>query len=708
MPTPNRLIDETSPYLQQHAYNPVDWYPWGPEALARARQEDKPILLSVGYAACHWCHVMEHESFEDPETAALMNQHFVNIKVDREERPDIDTIYMAAVVAIARQGGWPMTVFLLPDTTPFYGGTYFPPDAKAARYGIPSFKQVLASIADAYTTRRNDLARAGQELLQHLDQQNQFSLAGEQLDVALLTGALVALGQAFDRDHGGFGGAPKFPQPMTLEFLLRSYAGNQGNTAALQMLEVTLQAMAHGGIYDQLGGGFHRYSVDDHWLVPHFEKMLYDNAQLARLYTETCQVTGHPFYRRVAEETLTYLVREMRHPQGGFYSTQDADSPAHAGAHSEEGTFFVWTPDQVRAVLGEDATLFCQIFDVTTAGNFEGRNILHLPRSLEEVARVTGAPLERLRALATSGRQRLHAAREERIKPARDEKILTAWNGMALRAFAVAAAAFGQAGQAGQANGSGGPDAPDYLQVAQQNAAFLLDHLRTADGQVLRSWKDGRATLPGYLEDYAQLADGLLALYGVDGNPRWLRAALALADQMLAQFWDDEIGGFYDTAHDHERLITRPRDVSDNATPAGTSVAAEVLLRLAALTGSETYRARGVQALANLTMMMERMPTGAGRLLCAADFALARVREVAIVGDLAAADTRALCDVLQRPYWPHIVVAYLPTSGEQPPDMPLLQGRAQVDGKATAYVCEGFTCQLPVTEAAALQAQLAR
>jgi hypothetical protein len=690
--TPNRLIHETSPYLLQHAYNPVDWYPWGDEALRRAHEEDKPILLSVGYAACHWCHVMEHESFEDPETAAVMNEHFVNIKVDREERPDIDSIYMQAVIAMTQQGGWPMTVFLLPDGTPFFGGTYFPPDEKAARYRMPGFKQVLISVADYYRNQRDELTERGSMLLSHIDEQTRRSFGDAPLNSDMLDDALANLGQGFDRRNGGFGGSPKFPQPMTLEFLLRATL-RTSSTQPLGMLELTLRKMARGGIYDQLGGGFHRYSVDERWLVPHFEKMLYDNAQLARLYLEAYQVTQEPFYRQIAEETLDYMLREMQHPQGGFYSTQDADSPPYQGAHSEEGVFFVWTPEEIREVLGADASLFSQLYDVTAPGNFEGRNILHMPRPLEEVARVTGVALERLEEVQQRGRRRLWEAREQRIKPARDEKVLTAWNGMALRAFAAAAAALGRA---------------DYLEAARRNADFLLTNLRrTEDGRLLRSWKDGRATLNGYLEDYAQLADGLLALSTADADPRWLGEALALADALLELFWDDANTTFYDTAHDHETLVTRPRDFGDNATPAGSSVAAEVLLRLAALTGNDIYRTRAEQTLASMTELMGRAPTGFGRLLCAADLALARVREVALVGDVQRDDMRDLLGVLHQSYWPHTVVAIKPTgNGATPPDLPLLQGRDQVEGKATAYVCENFACKLPVTDAASLRQQL--
>ncbi|NJK78771.1 MAG: thioredoxin domain-containing protein, partial [Chloroflexaceae bacterium] len=636
----------------------------------------------------HWCHVMAHESFEDEATAALMNELFVNIKVDREERPDIDSIYMAAVMAMTRHGGWPMTVFLFPDGTPFYGGTYFPPDAKAARYRMPGFKQVLRSVADAYQNRRDELLNQGQELMKMLAQDRRGSGgAAGPLSPDLLTQAFLALLQEFDYEHGGFSGAPKFPQPMTLEFLLQSYIRSE-SAETLRMVEFTLQKMAAGGIYDQLGGGFHRYSVDERWLVPHFEKMLYDNALLTYVFVQTYLLTGNLYYRHIAEETLTYIQREMTHPDGGFYSTQDADS------EGVEGKFFVWTPDQVREVLGEDAVLFCQLFDVTARGNFEGSNILNLPHPVGEIARVTGVSLERLQEVAARGRVRLWQARERRIKPARDEKILTAWNGMMLRAVAAAARAF---------------DSAQYLTMAQRNATFVLTHLLRGDGRVLRSWKDGRTTVLGFLEDYALLADGLLELHAADGNPRWLREAIALADEMQRLFWSDEIGGFYDTATDQEALVTRPRDVSDNATPSGNSVATHVLLRLAALTGNDTYRERAEHVLEGMNDAMRRLPTGFGRLLCAADMALARTREVALVGDPQSPDLQALVAVLHQRFDPYMVLAYKTpaTTADDIAAVALLQDREQLDGKATAYVCEGFACKLPVTDAAALQAQLA-
>ena len=684
----NRLIHATSPYLLQHAHNPVDWYEWGDEAFTKARTEDKPILLSIGYSSCHWCHVMAHESFEDPDVAAVMNEHFVNIKVDREERPDIDSIYMAAVVAMTRRGGWPLTAFLFADGTPFYGGTYFPPDATAQRYGMTGFKSLLFAIDDAYRNRREELEQNATQLLGVLQQEHQRKLAASPLTPALLDNLFFTLIGDFDYEHGGFGGAPKFPQPTTLEKLLHLYARN-GSSEVLRMLELTLTKMAYGGMYDQLGGGFHRYSVDERWLVPHFEKMLYDNGLLTAVYTQAWQITRNPLYRRIVEETLTYIAREMTSPDGGFYSAQDADT------EGEEGKFFVWRANEVRDLLGEDAVLFSQIYDVTARGNFEGQTVLNMPRPLSEIARVTGVSLEQLEQVQQRGRAKLWQAREQRVKPGRDEKILTAWNAMMLRGYALAAAAF---------------DNPAYLHAAQRNAAFLLDHLRRADGRLMRSWKDGRTVIPAYLEDYALLSEALLTLHSVDGDARWLNASLALANDMLRLFWDDTLGGFYDTATDQEQLITRPRDLSDNATPSGTSTAVYVLLKLATITGNHDYRQRAVGILETLVEPMQRVPNGFGRALSAVAYHLARVREIVLVGDPAQPDMHALLQTVHQDYRPFsVVVCRTPSTaatGGATAQLELLAQRELVEGTATAYVCEGFTCQLPVSDAAALQAQL--
>ncbi len=685
---PNRLINETSPYLLQHAYNPVDWHPWGEEAFARAKAEDKPILLSVGYAACHWCHVMEHESFEDDETAALMNQYFVNVKVDREERPDVDSIYMTAVQALTGSGGWPMTVFLTPDGAPFFAGTYFPPED---RWQMPSFRRVLRSVAEAYATRRDDLLARGRDLVDRMRAAASMQMPGGMLTPAVLDAAFVGLQRSFDPAHGGFGDAPKFPQPMTLEFLLR-YAVRTGR--GMEMLEKTLRAMAEGGMYDQIGGGFHRYSVDAQWLVPHFEKMLYDNALLTRVYLEAFQATGNTFYRRIAGETLEYMLREMQHPDGGFFSTQDADSlPTPDATHKHEGAFFVWTPAEIREALGADATVFAALYGVTERGNFEGKNILHVRRSSAEAARVMGMPVERVEAIAERGRRVLFEVRQRRPKPDLDDKVLTAWNGMALRAFAL---------------GSVVLDREEYRTAAVRCAEFILRELRRADGELLRSWRQGVANpTPAFLEDYALLADGLLALYEATFDSRWLLEARALADALLERFWDDSIGGFYDTGSHHEQLVIRPRDTGDNATPSGGSAAADLLLRLALIFDEPRYRKRALTVLGAMVPFMERYPTGFGRYLAAAEFALSQPREIALLGDPESDDTRALAAVALKPFLPNRVIV-LARPGENPPRIPspLLAGRGPIDGKATAYVCQNYACQLPVTTPADLAAQL--
>ncbi len=696
----NRLINETSPYLLQHAHNPVDWYPWGEEALEKARRENKPILLSVGYSACHWCHVMERESFENEEIAALMNQHFVSIKVDREERPDIDNIYMQAVQALTHAGGWPMTVFLTPDGRPFYGGTYFPP--RDRRYGgqaMPGFPRVLMSMAEVYEQRREDVEEQATQIADFLQQRSSAPLRSKDVVPAglvpleLLSNASQELASEFDPVYGGFGNAPKFPNTMSLEFLLRVHQhrlkgeiGSKATRPELEIVEVSLQHMANGGIYDQLGGGFHRYSVDAEWLVPHFEKMLYDNALLSRIYLHTYLVTDNPFYRRIAEETLDYVVREMTSPEGGFYSTQDADS------EGEEGKFFVWTPAEIEAVLPrEDAEIFMKYYSVTQQGNFEGKNILHVTQNEQNgdfVGEAPGQPQgpspRRSTTLAPTiqrGRDLLFKAREQRIKPGRDEKILTSWNGLMLRSFAEAARYLGRA---------------DYLQVASKNAAFLLRELRR-DGRVLRTHKDGRGRLNGYLEDYTFLADGLLALYEASFDGHWFSEARRLMDEAITLFADDQNGGFFDTGSDHETLISRPKDIMDNATPAGNSVAAEVLLRLAAFTGEEDYRQRADDYLRPLADIMVQHPQAFGHALGALDFVISPVKELAISGNPQRVDTRALLEVINTRYMPNSVLACAaPDNAEAIQAIPLLTDRPVKDSKATAYVCQNFACLAPV------------
>jgi uncharacterized protein YyaL (SSP411 family) len=682
MATANRLIHETSPYLRQHAHNPVDWYPWGPEALQKAKDENKPIFLSIGYAACHWCHVMEHESFEDPTTAGLLNENFVPIKVDREERPDLDSIYMDVVQAMTGSGGWPMSVFLTPDLMPYYAGTYFPP---ADRHGIPSFRRVLQGVAEAWRERPREVANTVDRVTEYLRDRKLQTAPDALLLPTIFDRAVQALGQQFDALQGGFGRAPKFPQPMILEFLLR-YHQRTGDPKALVMVERTLQKMARGGMYDQLGGGFHRYSVDAIWLVPHFEKMLYDNAQLAAIYLYAYQVTGNAFYRRIVEETLDYVLREMTSPDGGFYATQDADS------EGEEGKFYTWTADEIDALLEpSDARLFKLAHGVTERGNFEGKNILFLAREPDQVATEAGVPVEEARAAINWARKLLVEHRAQRVWPGRDEKVLTAWNGLMIRAMAEAGRVLGR---------------EDYRAAAAKAAEFVLATLGQ-NGRLLRSYKDGVAKLNGYLEDYAFLADGLLALYGATFDLRWFREAERLTQAMLTWFWDDAAGGFYDTSADHEQLITRPRDVYDNATPAGSSVATEVLLRLAAYTGDDALRQRARTILLPLGEAMAEHPLAFGRLLDALDLYLSESLEVALIGDPARPDTRALVDVIDAAYRPHLVAALARSPTEEAAQViPLLRDRPAVDGKATAYVCRNFACRLPTTDPSVLASQL--
>ena len=676
---PNRLIGETSPYLLQHAHNPVDWYPWGPEALERARNEEKPILLSVGYSACHWCHVMERESFEDQAIAALMNEHFVNIKVDREERPDLDAVYMEAVQMLTGAGGWPMTVFLTPEGKPFYGGTYFPP---TDRMNMPGFPRLLMSVAAAYQNNRGEIERVTGQLTEQMGRSSQLEAGMTPLSVETLHQAYSFLASNFDYQNGGFGGAPKFPQPMTPEFLLR-YHSHGYNPRALEMVKTTLQKMAYGGMYDQVGGGFHRYSTDAFWLVPHFEKMLYDNALLARLYLHTYQFTGDRLYRRICEETLDYVLREMTDPLGGFYSAQDADS------EGVEGKFFVWTPDEIDGVLGaEDGPVFRGYYGVTARGNFEGSNILNVKTETQRAAEQMGLPLEELEAVIERGREKLLAVREERVHPLRDDKVLSSWNGMMLRSFAEAGAALGR---------------EDYLAAANQNAAFLLERM-IPEGRLLRTWREGQAKLLGYLEDYACVADGLLALHEATLEGRWLAAAMKLAEEMVDLFWDDGVRGFYDTGTDHETLVIRPRDVFDNAQPAGSSVAADVLLKLAVITGRDDYANKATTPMRALNRLMAGAPGGTGHWLAVLDFYVSTPKEIVIMGDPRDAGTQALLDQVWRRYLPNRVV--VGGSGVEGVAAPLLEDRGMVDGMATAYVCQNYVCQLPVTNGEALAAQL--
>jgi uncharacterized protein len=650
-PTVNRLAQETSPYLLQHKDNPVDWHPWGEEALSTARRDNKPLLVSIGYSACHWCHVMERESFEDPEVAAVMNEHFVPVKVDREERPDVDAIYMDAVQAMTGHGGWPLNAFLTPDGVPFYAGTYFPP---TPRHGMPSWRMVLEGVARAWDEQRDQIVDGSQQIVDRLQATARFEAPDAELDPSALDEAVLGLRRGYDAEHGGWGGAPKFPAASTIDFLLRR--------GERQMALHTLRRMAGGGMYDQVGGGFARYSVDAHWLVPHFEKMLYDNALLARAYLHAFQVSGEPIFERVTHETLDFVLRELRQEEGGFASALDADS------EGVEGKFYVWRLEEVREALGDLADTAIEHFGMTEGGNFEGANI---------PVRATPDP-DRLDEIKAE----LLAARERRVRPGLDDKRLTAWNALMISALADAGAALGE---------------PRYRDAAVAAAEFVLRELRDADGRLLRTYNQGRAHLAAYLEDYAFLVEALLTLYEATFDPRWFTEARALADQILDRFADPDRGGFFSTAHDHEPLIARRKEIDDHPIPAGGSAAAFGLLRLARLTGEASYEDAALGHLRLLHTIARQHPAGFGHLLSALDFALADVREVALVGD----DRAPLEEVVRDGFRPHVVLA-----GGEADGVPLLEGREPVHGRAAAYVCERFVCLRPVTEPDELRALL--
>ncbi len=657
----NRLAQETSPYLLQHRDNPVDWCPWGPEALGRAREEDKPLLVSIGYSACHWCHVMERESFEDPEVATLMNDRFVCVKVDREERPDVDSIYMEACQAMNGHGGWPLNAFITPDQVPFYVGTYFPPEA---RQGMPSWTMVLEAVADAWNSRREEILASGEQVTRRLAGGALLHPSEQPLEPAILDRSVVLLREGFDREHGGFGGAPKFPPASAIEFLLRR--------GEREMSLSTLGAMARGGIYDQVGGGFARYAVDAHWLVPHFEKMLYDNALLARAYLHGWQVHEDELFREVCEQTLDWMLLELRGDEGGFCSALDADSDG------VEGSFYVWTPAELQAALADDQLYreAVEWFGVTERGNFEGSNIL---------TRGEGPAPERLAEIRT----RLYAARAERVWPGLDDKRLTAWNALAIAALADAGAVLGRA---------------DYLDAAVACADFVLTRLRDSDGRLLRTWNTlggtgGEARLAAYLEDHAYLLEALLVLYEATFDERWFTEARAIADTILARFGDPDRGGFFETADDHEQLLTRRKDLEDHPIPSANASAAYGLLRLAALTGEHAYEQAALGPLRLLHELAAQHPQAFSHLLQAIDFHLSPPREVALVGS----DLDPLLRAVRGRFRPHLVLA---GSAGGPSNVPLLEGRQEVDGDPAAYVCRNFSCLRPVTTPAELIALL--
>jgi uncharacterized protein YyaL (SSP411 family) len=665
----NRLIDETSPYLLQHAHNPVDWYPWGEEAFARARAENRPILLSVGYSACHWCHVMERESFENADIAALMNQHFVSVKVDREERPDVDDVYMKAVQVLTGHGGWPMTVFLTPEGKPFYGGTYFPP---VDRHGLPGFPRVLDAVARAYHERPDDITKSAGQILDRLAGLETVAGSGAPLDPGLPQAAAEGLLRHVDRDEGGLGGAPKFPHPAVFQLFLRRHRVTKDPTL-LDAVTLTAGRMAAGGIYDHVGGGFHRYSVDARWLVPHFEKMLYDNAQIPRMYLEAYQVTGAADWRRVVEETLDYVIAGLGHPEGGFYSATDADS------EGEEGRYFVWSRDEVaRLVEPRDLDLVCRYWDVTEEGNFEGHNILHATISVEQAGRLFGRSPEDVRAAIERARTRLLAARAARVPPLRDEKILTSWNALMIGTLAEAGRALG---------------APRFVAAAARGADFIWEKMRDGD-RLLHGWAGGRAKQGAFLDDYAYLASALVDLYEATGDRRRLDQARELVSALDARFRDVAGGGYFFTAHDEERLIARSKSGADSSVPSGNAVAAHTLLRLHHLTGEASYLARAEEILRLYQDEASQNPFGYATYLQALELYGEGPTEVIVVSD----DPRAakpLWDTVARTYLPHrTLVAARP--GDPTPLAPARE-RPAVGGKATAYVCRHFTCSAPVT-----------
>jgi len=695
---PNKLAGSTSPYLLQHVDNPVDWEPWGSEAITRAAREDKPIFLSIGYSACHWCHVMAHESFADEGVAAVLNREFVSIKVDREERPDLDAVYMTAVQVLTGRGGWPMSVFLTPALEPFFAGTYWPP---SPRHGMPGFPQVLAAVIDAWRSRRGDVERQAAELTGTLAGGPPEAPAGGMPGPELLDHAAAALARAFDARHGGFGAAPKFPHPLDLRLLLRS-AARSGRADDVHMVAHTLGRMAAGGIHDQLGGGFARYSTDERWLVPHFEKMLYDNALLATAFVEAFQATGREEFAAVARGTLDYVLRDMTDPAGGFWSAEDADS------EGEEGLFYVWLPDEIHALLGtDDGELFCRVYDVTVAGNFEGHSILNLPEPPEAVAAALGLEPEAVRRRLAAARSVLLAARGRRVRPGTDDKVLVAWNGLAIDALARAAAAL---------------DEPRYAAAAELAAGFLLEHCRDASGRLAHQWRRGTASGLAFADDVACLAEGLVSLYEATFAERWIAAACGLADLLLGAdesgplpesagggFVDPVSGGFYQTSPAHERLLVRRTDLLDNATPGATGMAATVLVRLAAFTGRDRYRRAAERGLAAVAGIAGRAPMAVPQSLLAVALATAPLEEAVVIGDPAAATTRRLIAALRSRLRPFAITALrtpadaLPGTTPRPLD-PLFVARPGLPGETTLHLCRGGACQAPVSGAAAVTA----
>ena len=674
----NRLSGETSPYLLQHAHNPVDWYPWGDEAFEKAKKENKPILLSIGYSACHWCHVMEHESFENEKIAALMNDLFVNIKVDREERPDLDEIYMNAVQMLTGRGGWPMTMFLTPEGKPFYGGTYFPPED---RQGMPGFPRVLLGVSQAYRERPDDVEKSVEQILAALRRMSESQESKQTFADSVIADSADKVSRAYDEENGGLGQAPKFPNAGVYELFLRAYSRTY-NDRFLGMVVHTLTRMAQGGIYDHVGGGFHRYSVDAKWLVPHFEKMLYDNAQLLRIFCHAYNLTREPLFKSVVKETGDYLLREMLHREGGFYSTQDADS------EGEEGKFFVWTAEEINRLVGEeDGEVFCRMYDVGEPGNFEGKSILHPILTVEQASKFFRREPAEIEALVNRVKPKLFLEREKRVKPFRDEKIITAWNGLALSGIAEAAKITGDS---------------VYREAAERTVEFISRKM-VRDGFLLHTYKDRTAKLLGYLDDYAFLAVGLLDLYETFFERGHLDQAIRFADMMTREFWDERDGAFFFTGKSHEPLITRAKPAFDASIPSGNAVAAQLLLRLYHFTGNSAYRERAERILRSYYDAMENQPFGFAHMLCALDFYLRGAKEVVIIGNPEETAVQEFIGEINAIYLPNKVVQLAPPQKSLAEISPLLQGKTPVDGRPTVYVCENFTCSAPVNSAGELK-----
>jgi uncharacterized protein YyaL (SSP411 family) len=701
---PNHLATESSPYLLQHQNNPVDWYPWSPAAIQRAKQEDKPIFLSIGYAACHWCHVMEHESFENEPIARYLNEHFVSIKVDREERPDLDQIYMNAVQLLTGRGGWPMSVFLTPDLKPFYGGTYWPP---TPRMGMPGFEQILVAVNDAWRNRKPGVLNRADELTSYLQNIEQHSdeaepsteillPPGEGIPHAdaeqLLDNAARSLQRAFDSRHGGFGSAPKFPHSMDLQLLLRLYK-REPKQHLLEMVTLTLDKMAGGGIYDHLAGGFARYSVDERWLVPHFEKMLYDNALLTSAYLDAHLVTREERFARIARETCNYILTYMTDASGGFHSTEDADS------EGEEGKFYVWTPAEIKQILGDEAgERFCYVYDVSEAGNFEhGKSILNLPKTIEQCAALKGWDFDALKKELQACRVKLLAARDQRVRPGKDDKVLVSWNALMIDALARASRIVEQ---------------PEYAIAAEKAAEFILSQMSRTDGRLLHTSRHGHAKLDAYLDDYSYFINSLVTLYEATFNERWIDHAVRLADLMIKHFADNDRGGFFFTADDHEQLIARNKDLHDASVPSGNAMAAIALLRLGKLCGKPEYLDASARTLASARSVTERMPTAVGQMLIALDLYLGPSSELVLIGGTNEKANQESIAALQKSFLPRAVSAYRNSAAPQTAQKsrsldPLFAGRETPNAEATLYICQNFTCQAPIVGLAHIQSAIA-